>query len=251
MIVTPVPRKSVSDSIYEQLRDAIIGDSLGAGELLPPERELAQQAGVNRQAVREALQRLRQMHLVDIVHGGGARVRDWRMSADISLLPEVVTTADGTLQAKHALSLTHLRVALGTDIARLAARKVTTERTMNLRNALAALRTHYGVGAVESRAVVIAIEDLWTVLAEMSDNVAYRLTNTAMRVAALEYLQIVPATIMPIPEQVEMYERLVDAVLARDEQAAVTTARAVLDATQQVITGLMSRADDSRATLEE
>ncbi|HTH04606.1 MAG TPA: GntR family transcriptional regulator [Ilumatobacteraceae bacterium] len=251
MIVSPVPRKSVSDAIYEQLRDAIIGDSLRVGELLPPERELAQQAGVNRQAVREALQRLRQMHLVEIVHGGGARVREWRMTADISLLPELVTAADGSLQASPALSLTHLRVALGTDIARLAARNVTTDRTMNLRNALAAMRMHYGIGAVDSRSIVVAIEDVWTVLAEMSENVAYRLTNTAMRVAALEYLQIVPGTVTPIPEQLEMYERLVNAVLSSDEDTAAITARTVLDATRQIITGLMARVEDSRATLEE
>ena len=118
MSATRTERRSLSDTVYEHLRDAIVDDEVVAGSLLPAERDLAQQYGVNRQMVREALQRLRQMHLVDIVHGGGARVRDWRRTADIALLPELVTRADGTLRARPALALTHLRVSLGVSCER-------------------------------------------------------------------------------------------------------------------------------------
>src|SRR4051794_7122435 len=87
MAITRVARQSVADQLFEQLLDAILSGEQPAGSQLPAERELATQAGVNRQAVREALQRLRQMDLVEIVHGGGVHVREWHDSAGLALLP--------------------------------------------------------------------------------------------------------------------------------------------------------------------
>ena len=234
-------RRSISDEVYERFRDEIVEGKLAAGDLLPPERDLAQQLGVNRQAVREGLQRLRQMNLVKIVHGGGSRVNNWWTSADIALLPELVTSADGLLRPRPAKALARLRVGLGTDIARLAARNVTTENTMALRNALAVLRTHYGVGRVESAAIVQATEDIWLVLAEMSGNVAHRLTNNAIRHAVLHYLQLVPARYTPVPMERQVYERMIDAVLSGDDAAAAVAARAVLETTEALLVSLIDR----------
>ena len=54
----PIERKSLADSVYEQLRDAIVGGEFPAGSSLPSERQLREQLGVNRGALREALKRL-------------------------------------------------------------------------------------------------------------------------------------------------------------------------------------------------
>ena len=121
-MLQPVGRQSVGDAVYSQLRDLIVSDVQPAGSTLPSERDLAASAGVNRQAVREALQRLRALGLVDIVHGGGVRVRDWRASADLSLLPEIVVDANGRIRAEPALALVRFRIAVNCDAAREAAR---------------------------------------------------------------------------------------------------------------------------------
>lgn len=233
--------RSGSDELYQQILDDIVEYRLRPGALLPAERDLAAAQGVNRQVVREALQRLRQMHLIDVVHGGGARVRNWVESADIGLLPDLVTRADGVLRAGPAKALAHLRVAIGSDIARLAARHVTTDRTMALRTALGTLRTHFDVGEVESSSVILAAEDIWTVLAEMCENLAHRLANNAIRVAVGDYVQLAPPMYTPLPLQLALYERLVDAVLSGVEADAATTAREVLVATEAYIIWLIDQ----------
>jgi DNA-binding FadR family transcriptional regulator len=65
-----------SSSIAKQIRGAILEGKLSEGERLPPERELAEQFGVSRVTVRDALRALEAMGLIDVRVGarGGAFV---------------------------------------------------------------------------------------------------------------------------------------------------------------------------------
>ena len=57
----PVQRVNVpklSDAIMHQLESMILEGSLKPGDRLPPERQLAEQLGVSRPSLREAIQRL-------------------------------------------------------------------------------------------------------------------------------------------------------------------------------------------------
>ena len=66
----------LADQIFGQITAQILSGELEAGENLPAERSLAEQFGVNRHVVREAVKRLQQAGLVQVVHGGGTRVLD-------------------------------------------------------------------------------------------------------------------------------------------------------------------------------
>jgi DNA-binding FadR family transcriptional regulator len=65
-----------SSSIAEQIRGAIVSGKLNEGERLPPERDLAEQFGVSRVTVRDALRALEAMGLIEVKVGarGGAFV---------------------------------------------------------------------------------------------------------------------------------------------------------------------------------
>jgi GntR family transcriptional regulator, transcriptional repressor for pyruvate dehydrogenase complex len=65
----------VKERVAGQLRDLVEAGSLQAGEQLPSERELAEQLGVSRSTVREAVQFLGALGLVEIRHGSGTFVR--------------------------------------------------------------------------------------------------------------------------------------------------------------------------------
>src|SRR6476469_10942635 len=91
---SPVPRRSVSDEVFAELRDAVLTGRFQPGESLPPERELAASFAVNRHAVREALQRLQVAGFVRVVHGGGTTVLDVRSSAGLDLLAGAATVDD-------------------------------------------------------------------------------------------------------------------------------------------------------------
>src|SRR3989442_3532586 len=68
-------RRRLHEDVAEQLRDAILDGRFAAGRKLPPERELAQEFGVNRTSVREALKVLEGLGLVTVRQGDGATVR--------------------------------------------------------------------------------------------------------------------------------------------------------------------------------
>jgi GntR family transcriptional repressor for pyruvate dehydrogenase complex len=78
---TKVKPRSVSDDIVEQVVSAIFSGNLSAGGKLPPERALAQAFGVGRQALREAIQKLQGMGLLEVRKPQGTYVRD--LSADV------------------------------------------------------------------------------------------------------------------------------------------------------------------------
>ena len=72
----PVAVARASSAIAEQIRTAIVTGRLKAGDRLSPERELAEQFGVSRVTVRDALRSLEAMGLIEVKVGarGGAFV---------------------------------------------------------------------------------------------------------------------------------------------------------------------------------
>ena len=75
-LFAPVAVARASSSIADQIRRAIVTGKLTQGSRLPPERELAEQFGVSRVTVRDALRALEAMGLLEVRVGarGGAFV---------------------------------------------------------------------------------------------------------------------------------------------------------------------------------
>ena len=70
----PVQQRRLSDDIVERLENMILEGTLVPGERLPAERALAEEFGVSRPSLREALQKLAARGLVVSRHGGGTFV---------------------------------------------------------------------------------------------------------------------------------------------------------------------------------
>ncbi|MDW7711740.1 MAG: FCD domain-containing protein [Deferrisomatales bacterium] len=64
----------ISDAIVRQLESLILEGTLKPGERLPPERDLAHRLEVSRPSLREALQKLETLGLVETRQGGGTYV---------------------------------------------------------------------------------------------------------------------------------------------------------------------------------
>ena len=82
------PRRAV-DITTDHLRSLIISGEYPTDSLLPPERRLAEELGVNRLTLRAALSRLEAEKLVVPRQGQGIRVQDWRRTGGLSLLSGV------------------------------------------------------------------------------------------------------------------------------------------------------------------
>ena len=177
MPLQPVQRQSVASAVFDQLSNEVLTGELGPGEELPAERALTQALGVNRQAVREALQRLAEAGLVEIRHGGRTRVTDYRRTSGLELLPRLLIGADGTVDADVAMSILELRACLGPDIACRCAercsdavRDAVTGRVEQMEEA----------GDDLDRLAGLDVE-FWDTLVEGSGNIAYRLAFNGLR----------------------------------------------------------------------
>jgi len=88
--LNPVTKNRLHESIVAQLRGKILNGDFACGEKLPPERDLAETFRVNRATVREALKKLEQLGLIEIIHGDGIYVRDYLKTGTIDLMKEMI-----------------------------------------------------------------------------------------------------------------------------------------------------------------
>lgn len=86
----PIRHRKLADDVQDRLLDLIQNGKLSPGDLLPSERELMQSLNVGRPAIREAMQSLQRMGLLDIRHGGRARVSEPSMARVIEPLAETM-----------------------------------------------------------------------------------------------------------------------------------------------------------------
>ena len=76
MKATPLQQRRLSDDMVERIETLILEGSLRPGERLPAERALAEDFGVSRPSLREAIQKLVARGLLISRHGGGTFVSD-------------------------------------------------------------------------------------------------------------------------------------------------------------------------------
>jgi GntR family transcriptional regulator, transcriptional repressor for pyruvate dehydrogenase complex len=129
------PKPALDEQIVADLVDGIVAGRFPAGRALPPERDLADQLGVNRTSLRQGLARLQQMGLVEARQGSGNVVRDPAELTD----PTVVRAMAVRLDPSFFVELVELREGLGDVLGRLAAVRATTADRARLREALEAV----------------------------------------------------------------------------------------------------------------
>lgn len=223
----PVARSSLSDAVFDQLAEQILSQRIEPGAPLPPERELAKALGVNRGAIREGLKRLAQAGLIEQRHGGGTTVLDYRRHAGLELLTRLLVSPAGDPDRRVARSIMEMRAALAPDIARLCAVRAAPSLCALLRELVLDMRHAAGEREDLERLQVLSLE-LWDLLVQGSENIAYRLAFNTLRDT---YEQIRGALVIALADelrQVELCAALVDAIEARDPQAAHAHASAIV-----------------------
>ena len=127
-IFAPVDAPSTYENTLERLGTAIRIGLLEPGTRLPPERELAEQFGISRSTLRQALAKLTESaHLVAVRGRSGGTF--------VSQAPPVASTDPYPLEATQAMFDWRMALELGT--VQLAAERATDEERDALANALA------------------------------------------------------------------------------------------------------------------
>lgn len=114
------------EQIVQQIEESIRKGALKSGDQLPAERELANQFGVSRTAVREAVKALREKGLVEAYPGRGTFITSATSNTIRLTLDRMVKTA----QPAGTLHLVEVREILEPEISALAALRA-DEETIN------------------------------------------------------------------------------------------------------------------------
>ncbi len=131
----PIARSTLTRIVVEQLRGRVESGVWKPGDKLPSERELMAQLGVGRSAIREALQALAMMNLIETQHGRGSYVAGDTNGAVQALLRTARRSEEESIQ-----ELLEFRRFLECETAALAARRRTNDDLRRLEQALVETR---------------------------------------------------------------------------------------------------------------
>ena len=159
---TPIQTERLYERIVAQIERRILAGDLNVGDQLPPERELAENFGVSRTAVREAVKALREKGLVEAHPGRGTFITNGTSRAVRHSLGLMMQIGG----AEGARSLVEVREIFEPEIAALAAARATQEQIAVLRQTVEEMD-----GALEDGDRFIEADlDFHLALAEASQN---------------------------------------------------------------------------------
>lgn len=213
---------TLTQAVADHLRSLIHRGEVGPGDRLPAERELAEQLGVARISLREALRVLQDDGYVQVRRGalGGAYVTEL-------LQPVEQWRARMRDQSGEIDDMIDFRIALETDAAWLAASRRSVSDLAQLRTAIKELQQADGRAAFRS-----TDSQFHDGLARASRN---RRLETAIRASRGELFSphdLLPF-VDPVEESVRDHRQIYQAVQKRDPEAAAASMREHIERTRR------------------
>jgi GntR family transcriptional repressor for pyruvate dehydrogenase complex len=224
-------RTPVSTTVYDALRGDILGGRLTPGDPIPSERVLSERFGVNRHAVREAVKRLQQAGLVHVSQGGATRVLPWSRTGGLELLVDLPAAGDPDA----ARAGYELRACLAAEIAARGAERATAADRERLSDRATDLQ--HAREQDDDRAVLDAYRELWDVIVDASQNIAYRLAYNSLLAGEATMPQLALGLLRDELHDVATADALVDAVAAGNETDARAAAATLTERTLMSLPG--------------
>ncbi len=221
-MLRPVGKQRVAAEIVEQLRALILKGAYAPGQKLPPERRLAEELGVNRASLREAIKSLEQMGLVKTRQGDGTRVLDFMQTAGVELVSHLIPI-DGTPNLDLLGDVLEFRRLFGREVARLAAERGSDEDLKKIEALV-----ERGASAVEPEELLKLDFELYVALTQAGKNRVLQLLINTIRGAVESYSAFFAAFNPPAATVRKHHKDLLRALQARDGDKAAEIADAHL-----------------------
>jgi GntR family transcriptional repressor for pyruvate dehydrogenase complex len=230
MVFDQVRQRRLSDDIVERLEGMILEGTLRAGERLPAERALAEQFGVSRPSLREAIQKLAAKGMLVSRQGGGNYVVE---SLGSTFSDPLLQLLESNPEAQH--DLLEFRHTLEASCAYYAAQRATELDRERLKAAFEVLQDCYSRAGRVSRAEEgEADASFHLAIAEASHNVVLLHTirglfdllkrNVVTNIGGM-YKQRSETRDMLIAQHRELYQAIIE---GRAEQAREISSRHIL-----------------------
>jgi GntR family transcriptional repressor for pyruvate dehydrogenase complex len=213
-------KRTLADRVAERLRRDIFSGEYSPGQKLASELELAARFDVNRFTVREAMNKLVQMHLIARRPGRGTIVLDYTEHASIDVLEDLVVSAEGRLNPFVVGHLLETARLLTSEVAALAAERRGESDLRRLREVVTEMQREKRL----SRISALDFEFHWA-LAGAAGNIVPRLVLNSARGLLQKYGPLLETLYLAPDSIVEGYEHVVSAVSAGDAERARSLVR--------------------------
>lgn len=206
----PVVKTTLTEQVMQRLMDHMQGGRLQPGDALPSQIALAQQLGVSRPVLREAMQRLVSIGMLEIRPGSGCYVGSRRLTPDPDTLFEMATH-------EAALETLEARLVVEVELAGLAAQRG-HERDWQILAAILA-RLHLAAAAEGETASITA--EFHRELARAGHNsVLFKMSQLLSRARAAQGVRIEQALPDVRAGEYGSHLRLYEAVRSGDPEEA-------------------------------
>ncbi len=223
-MLKPVEKQSLSNQVFNQLRDNILTEQYQPGEKLPSERELCDIMQINRSSVREALKRLEQARLIEIRHGEGSVVLDFRYHGGFDLLQHMVESG-GHLNYITLRSMCEIRSVVCVEVARLAALRIQQPELETISRLVHSIQACV---SKDSKQLQDLDFEFHYIMAKASENVAFLLMLNSIREVYLPMAQAFSAMFEHVVINPAIYGEIYQALVSgNSEQAAALTGRLI------------------------
>jgi GntR family transcriptional regulator, transcriptional repressor for pyruvate dehydrogenase complex len=208
--LAPVRRAGVKNQVFEQIRDRIVERGWLPGAKIPSENALAEALGVSRAPIREALQMLASLGLLETRHGGGTYVREY--SGELFLNPLLPMLA---LDAPDILHVLEYRKIVERGIVSLAVERACAEEIDEAEAAFRAMQAHKN----DARAFAQADLNFHLALAKATGNpVVMKVTAVITDILKTSMYGIVDS--LGARDGLYYHRRILDAIKAGDGRGA-------------------------------
>ena len=215
----PIAKQTLAQTVMERLLEYVRGEGVRPGDPLPSQHELARQLSVSRPVLREAMQGLASMGVVEIRPGSGCYVLDPKGTVDPDSWFDVFTH-------QGALEVLEARMVVEVELAGLAAERATERDLVEMAAILERLKRAVARG----RATSHITSDFHQALARAGHNlVLYRMAKLLTQGRLAQGLRVEHALPDIAAHEYDSHRRLCDAVAGRDPAVARAAMREHLE----------------------
>tara|TARA_B100000683_G_scaffold262600_1_gene289907 strand:+ start:1074 stop:1832 length:759 start_codon:yes stop_codon:yes gene_type:complete len=237
-----VKKQSLSNAVFEQLRDRIVRGEMEVGDPLPAERVLAEKLGVNRSAVREGLKRLEQAGLVAIQQGGKTKVLNFKKTGGLELLAAMMVKEGGLINTGVARSVLEMRNTLAPDAARLCAKRCNDETASQLDDIVTEMHNYrQDLSMLQKLALVF-----WQTIIQGSDNVGYQLAFNSLDMTYGQVLEHFTLVLQEEFESIELYQNILNSISHGDGEKAFQESKQLVAKGAQAMESVLAEIDKAQ-----
>ena len=209
----PVKRTSAADEVFNILHEQILSGKLKAGDRLPSQEKLAQQLGVSRNTVREAIYKLTVMGLLKAMQGVGTVVCLTTSTRYMASLTEHLLLQPSTVR-----EFLEARIFVERATVRLAAARGSADDLDRMRGIVKKQLKSYRDGKIDMFSRLDA--EFHITLAQASRNSVLERFLEVIRDLLSKFISEVSRLPDAVKKAIDFHEKIIDRIHLHDEDGA-------------------------------